>query len=483
MAADSAAAGGQPRMTTRRIDVDKMAEGLGLPITNGSGHHDQNGNGVKQALELESLGFWVVPLYAAGELIKSKNELAKGKEPFGPKWGLTRRSAVWLIDHFQKFPGQGIGICFGPGKGPTQAHFDLDGEPVDFHDWLIDLEGDGERADNSLLNLLGPSPPATMGWLATRGGHNTFTADGGRLLSLLAAAGAKEETGLKAGVWKVPELPDLEFRIGGCKSDGTVKQCQSVVPPTPGTDGKPREWINPPSCGVAALPETAYAYLEILATTKRQGLDPADPLTMAYFKSTTPANSVDSYAQAALAGECSEVESTQEGNRNNRLNNAALKLGGLVAAGALVRSDVERALTEAARRCGLGNGEVAATIKSGLDDGIKKPRDLSDVGTRRNGPPSSNGTGHHPSPGGDVYESADDPHRLAPIQLAKFQGQGGFTLRFYRGEWLEWSDGAFRSIADPELQSGVAGTIKSEFDRINRIALELWEKANANAQG
>ncbi len=459
-------------MTTPRIDVfAKLAEGLGQPSTNGNGQHDQNGNGVKQALELESLGFWVVPLYASGEMIKSKNEPAKGKEPFGPKWGLERRDQKWMTGHFRQFPGHGIGICFGPGRGPN-------GE------WFIDLEGDGERAGNSLLNLLGPNPPATMGWLATRGGHNTFTADGDRLLTLLAAAGAKEETGLKAGVWKVAELPDLEFRIGGCKSDGTVKQCQSVVPPTPGTDGKPREWINPPSGGVAVLPEAVYAYLEILATTKRQGLDPADPLTMSAFTiKAQPDNPVDAYAQSALQRECSEVESTQEGNRNNRLNNAALSLGELVGAGALARSDVERALTESARRCGLGNGEVAATIKSGLDDGIKKPRDLSDVGTRRNGPPSSNGTGRHPSQGGDVNESADDPHRLARIHLAKFQDQGGFTLRFYRGEWLGWSDGAFRSIADPELQSGLAGTIKNEFDRLNRSAVELWEKSSAKTEG
>jgi hypothetical protein len=82
----------------------------------------------------------------------------------------------------------------------------------------------------------------------------------------------------------------------------------------------------------------------------------------------------------------------------------------------------------------------------------------------------------------NVNEAADDPHRLARLHLAKYRFDNGSTLRCYRGEWLAWSDGAFRSIADPELQSGLAGTIKTEFDRLNRIAVELWEKASAKAQ-
>jgi hypothetical protein len=92
--------------------------------------------------------------------------------------------------------------------------------------------------------------------------HHLFEADGERLLELLARAGAEEGKGLKSGVWKLPSLPDLEMRIGGRRPDGVAKQVQSVIPPTPGTDGKARRWGGVET--VARLPEAAYAYLEQL---------------------------------------------------------------------------------------------------------------------------------------------------------------------------------------------------------------------------
>jgi hypothetical protein len=109
---------------------------------------------------------------------------------------------------------------------------------------LIDLEGDGPQAGESLATLLGGESLSTLAWYATRGEHRVFTADGERLLRLLTAAGAKEGTGIKVGVWHLGALPDLEIRVGGYHADGSVKQVQSVVPPTPGTDGAPRRWTR-----------------------------------------------------------------------------------------------------------------------------------------------------------------------------------------------------------------------------------------------
>jgi hypothetical protein len=92
------------------------------------------------------------------------------------------------------------------------------------------------------------------------------------LLKLLAAAGAKEGSGTKVGVWHLEALPDLEFRVGGVKANGEVKQVQSVVPPTLGTDGQPRQWNAVGT--IAELPDSAYATLEAIAervaVTKRQ---------------------------------------------------------------------------------------------------------------------------------------------------------------------------------------------------------------------
>src|SRR5262249_26282902 len=146
--------------------------------------------------------------------------------------------------------GRGLGRCLGPGRGPGGS-------------WLIDLEGDGEAADDSLITLMGGEVVETLGHSSARGSHHFFTTDGERFLELLAAAGGKEGAGIKAGVWKLPALPDLEIRVGGHKEDGEVKQCQTAIPPTVGDDGKPREPNGVKT--VAALPEAAYAFLEELA--------------------------------------------------------------------------------------------------------------------------------------------------------------------------------------------------------------------------
>ena len=200
------------------------------------------------AIDLLGRGFWVIATYPAG--VKLGNRLTKGKEPIGEAWGLKQWDERRLRKAFQEYPAAGVGICFGPGRGPGGS-------------WLIDLEGDGPQADESLAILLGGEILPTLSWSSTRGWHHSFTADGERLLKLLAAAGAKEEAGIKAGVWHLEALPDLEIRVGGYKNDGSVKQVQSVVPPTPGTDGKPRAWNDTED--VAELPGAAYGVLEGVA--------------------------------------------------------------------------------------------------------------------------------------------------------------------------------------------------------------------------
>jgi hypothetical protein len=80
------------------------------------------------------------------------------------------------------------------------------------------------------------------------------------------------------------------------------------------------------------------------------------------------------YAEAALRGECRAVASAQKGGRNRQLNRSAFALGQLVAAGALSQSEVESALTEAARETGLSDPEIRGTLRSGLAAGKKEPR-------------------------------------------------------------------------------------------------------------
>jgi hypothetical protein len=77
-----------------------------------------------------------------------------------------------------------------------------------------------------------------------------------------------------------------------------------------------------------------------------------------------------------------------------------------------------------------------------------------------------------------VNEADDDPHRLARIHFAKFRWENATTLRFYRGDWLGWARGAYQRVVDPEVESGVAQNIKTEFDRLNRDELQKWESPN-----
>jgi len=97
-----------------------------------------------------------------------------------------------------------------------------------------------------------------------------------------------------------------------------------------------------------------------------------------------------SYAERALEREVERIASTPRGRPgstdgiNITLNCAARRLGQLVAAGELERSEVEHQLFDAAVAaasaagfdpgCGAGRRASLATIKSGLDAGKKKPR-------------------------------------------------------------------------------------------------------------
>ena len=81
-------------------------------------------------------------------------------------------------------------------------------------------------------------------------------------------------------------------------------------------------------------------------------------------------------AEVALGGECLAVAQAPEGGRNHQLNVSAVKLGSLVAAGALDQATVRRALRDAALHAGLEPRETDATIQSGLSYGMTQPRQI-----------------------------------------------------------------------------------------------------------
>jgi hypothetical protein len=86
------------------------------------------------------------------------------------------------------------------------------------------------------------------------------------------------------------------------------------------------------------------------------------------------------YAIAALRDETRLVAVAVPGTRNDTLNRAAFSLGQLAAAGLLPPLTVETALSEAAERAGLPEGEARRTIRSGMTAGARKPRQVTGIG-------------------------------------------------------------------------------------------------------
>jgi hypothetical protein len=374
------------------------------------------GSPLDTALELLRRGHWPVSIYPAGVTIETSRgpKVTKGKEPMGGKgWGLRRWDEAKLRREFTRHSQAGVGVCLGPGRAPGGG-------------WLIDLEGDGPEAEASICILLDGECIETMGWASLRGAHNLCEADGERLLELLGRAGAKEGHGLKAGVWHLPELPDLEWRIGGYKPDGTVKQAQSVVPPTQGTDGWARRWNE--HDGIARLPEAAYAFLERMAeqsTEPHETIAPRASQTPSREYSAPPDNPGPSYFAKSLRSETALVAGTAEGSRHITLRDSGLKIAGLVKGLGLDWEGSRRQLADAGRQCGLDDGEVQELLDWAWDNAEPRVPTSSKVA----GQEPANTVSMHSGNDAQLYmhlqeEKENDPHANAALKpKAKHVGQ------------------------------------------------------------
>ncbi|GAA3759635.1 hypothetical protein HDA32_004731 [Spinactinospora alkalitolerans] len=80
------------------------------------------------------------------------------------------------------------------------------------------------------------------------------------------------------------------------------------------------------------------------------------------------------YAAAALRGEVERVLSARTGHRNHTLNAAAFALGTLIGGGVLPKHLAEDALLAAGQQIGLPPAECEATVHSGIQAGLRKPR-------------------------------------------------------------------------------------------------------------
>jgi len=405
------------------------------------------------ALDLLGHGFWPIAIHSRG--VKIGERITKGKEPIGEEWGLQRWDEKRLRAAFRKYPAAGVGICLGPGRGPGGS-------------WLIDLECDGPRATQSLAMLLGEQIPPTLSWSSTRGWHYIFTADGKRLLELLFRAGGKEGTGIKVGAWHLEALPDLEIRVGGYKVDGSVKQVESVVPPTPGTDGKPRRWNRVKS--VAELLEVAYAKLDGIA--ERIAITRAEKADQTAYQGGVSSNGNGTTAETRAIDYLAKLDPAIAGQGGHRITMRAACIP--VRFGIDDPETVFRLLRDHYNdRCQPPWSESELRHKAEEACKTEKRRDLA-RGRGKTAAASPNGDGRRREI--KVSDAIDDPHRLIQIFKGKRRGPNGSNMFiFYRGEYHRWRESAYHPIADYEMTAQLIETTKADFDRQNLLDIERWE--------
>lgn len=148
----------------------------------------------------------------------------------------------------------------------------------------------------------------------------------------------------------------------------------------PATPERPHRWAK-----VISAPETPEVVTAAQLATLVQPAQPSANGT-GHHETIKPSikavksgqDRVRAYARSVLERERANVVLAPAHAGNDTLNRAAFALGTLVGAGAILRAEVEQdlflAAVQGSRR---PDAEARATIKSGLDAGTLKPRDLS----------------------------------------------------------------------------------------------------------
>jgi Bifunctional DNA primase/polymerase, N-terminal len=231
-----------------------------------------------------------------------------GKHPRLTGWRtLASADPAQLRGWWARWPTANVGLATG-------VRFDV-----------LDVDGpDGEAELRALIQAAA----------VPRGGPLARTGGGGWHL-LFAPTGLGNRGGFR---------PGLDWRGRG----GLV-----VAPPSQHPSGRYYRWVRPVG---AELPEVPAGLRALLAGPPRPA--PAPP----------PLAPGRGYGAAALGGEVARVAAAGPGGRQQALNVAAFKLGRLVAAGHLEEARVAAELGAAARAVGLGEAEIAKTIRRALAD-------------------------------------------------------------------------------------------------------------------
>lgn len=152
-----------------------------------------------------------------------------------------------------------------------------------------------------------------------------------------------------------------------------------VAPPSVHPDGATYAWVDGrnPTTALPVAPEW------LIERFVKQHAPPA-PRDEAPRRERAPQLGDDHplrrWCLRALDAELRELAREGVGGRNEALNKAAYKLGGYVHSGFLDEHEIVKALLEAAESNGLladdGRAAVMSTIRSGIESGLRKPREM-----------------------------------------------------------------------------------------------------------
>lgn len=148
-----------------------------------------------------------------------------------------------------------------------------------------------------------------------------------------------------------------------------------VVAPPSVVGGVPYRWRDEPWPGPPSLPSLPAAWVDLLTVPRveRPNTHPAPPTVRGVSGRRA------AYVTAAVRGELEDVAAAVEGTRNDRLNQAAFRIGQLAATGALNHDAARAGLLAAAGACGIGEREAVRTITSGFGSGLGQPAELPEV--------------------------------------------------------------------------------------------------------
>jgi RecA-family ATPase len=217
--------------------------------------------------------------------------------------------------------------------------------------WVLDVD------DPARFEASAPHLTATRKVITGKGYHLHFSYDGGTPVG-------NAQRNAKRG-WPFLDLPGAEVRGEG----GYV-----IMPPSPHPSGKRYTWAD--QSPATAAPEEL---LKIVSRRTKIVIDPSLDT-----RATIPGKeaSTDSlYGIKALDGECAAILMASEGEQECTLNEAALKIGGLVAGGELRLATATARLVAAGLAMVSHDGRnpwtlraIASKVERGLADGSTRPR-------------------------------------------------------------------------------------------------------------